>query len=176
MKKLLLILFVVVFSFPVLGQQAFEGTSLNRGNIYTTDSEMIEGQYIVFLKDSIEFYLENSQTRYVLGLNQVTEVQKYDGDYGTTGLWIGGLGGAAIGVAVAMATEETTRSGNIQTTTIQLWPVYLIGAVGSLVGYFIGSGIEDWETVYSSSTAFLKNFNIKQNKYTGLAVSYKVYF
>ncbi len=63
MKKLLLILFVVVFSFPVFGQQGFEGKSVNRGNIYTTDSDMIEGQYIVFSKDSMEFYLENSQTR-----------------------------------------------------------------------------------------------------------------
>ncbi len=176
MKKILLILFVVVFSFTVFGQQGFEGKSVNRGNIYTTDSDMIEGQYIVFSKDSIEFYLENSQTRYVLGLNQVTEVLEYDGNYGNTGIWVGSFVGAGIGLAVALASEETETSGFGTTTTIQIWPIFVFGAVGTLIGYFIGQGIEDWNTVYSKSTAFLKNFNIKQNKHSGLDLFYRVYF
>jgi predicted outer membrane lipoprotein len=175
MKKLL-ILFIVAFSLPVLGQQSFEGKSVNRGNIITTDSEIIEGQYIVFLKDSIEFYLENSQTRYVLGLNRVSEVLEYDGNYGTTGWILGGLGGCAIGVVVALGTEETENSGYIQTTTIQTWPIYLFALIGGVAGWLVGNGIEDWNTVYSKSTAFLKNINIRQNNSGGLTVSYLVYF
>ena len=172
----LLSIIVVLFSFPVLSQQGIEGTSVNQGNIYTTDSEVIEGQYIVFSKDSVEYYLENSQTRYSLGLNQVTEVLEYDGNYANTGVWIGGLVGVGIGVAVALGTEEEETSGFITTTTIQTWPIYVFTAVGTLAGWLIGSQIEDWETVYSKSTALLNNFNLKQNKSGGLALSYKVYF
>lgn len=172
MKKMLLILFVVVFSFPVFSQQAFEGTSVNSGNIYTTDSEVIEAQYIVFLKDSIEFYLENSQTRYVLGLNQVTEVLEYHGNYATTGWIVGTLVGVGIGTAIAVGNYDSDK----------LFPEYdyvpgLVGSVvGALAGWLIGSQIEDWETVYSKSAAFLKNFNIKQNNHSGLTVSYTMYF
>ncbi len=176
MKKILLILFVVVFSFTVFGQQYLEGTSVNQGNIHTTDSEVIKAQYIVFLKDSIEFYLENSQTRYVLGLNQVNEVLEYDGNYSNTGSWIGGFAGLGIGTAIALGSEETETSGAITTTTIQIWPILVFTLVGTLAGYFIGQGIEDWKTVYSKSTAFLKNLNIKQNNHSGLDVSYRVYF
>jgi len=176
MKKLLLVLFVFVFSFPVLGQQGIAGTSVNQGNIYTTDSKVIEGQYIVFSKDSIEYYLENSQDRYVLPLDQVNEVLEYDGNYSNTGIWIGAFAGAAIGTAVALGTEETSTSGYVTTTTIQLWPILVFTAVGTLAGWLIGSQVDGWNTVYSKSTSFLKNFNIKQNNHSGLDVSYRVYF
>jgi len=171
MKKMLVILFVVVFSFPVLGQQAIEGTSINLGNIYTTDSDIIEGHNIVFVNDSIEFYLENSQTRHILGLDQVTEVLKYDGNYSSTGGYVGAIVGGIVSAAIYIAGGTTKR-----TTSSQFY-LSLLSAVGCVAaGALIGSLIEDWETVYSKSTAFLKNFNIKQNKLSGLAVSYKVYF
>lgn len=172
MKKILLILFVVVFSFPVFSQQSFDGKSVNHGIIHTTDPDTIEAQYIVFSKDSMEFYLENSQTRYVLGLDQVNEVLEYDGNYGSTGTWIGGIAGTGIGLVIALGNVEEGTDQGFETT----WPIYVFGAVGALAGWFIGSEIEDWKTVYSKSTAFLKNFNIKQNNHSGLDVSYRVYF
>jgi hypothetical protein len=176
MKKMLLVLFVVTFIFPVFGQQYLEGTSVNRGNIFTTDSKVIEGQYIVFSKDSIEYYLENSQDRYVLPLDQVNEVLEYDGNYSNTGIWIGGIAGAAIGTAIAIGSEETTTTAFYTETTIQLWPILVFTAVGTLAGWLIGSQVDGWNTVYSKSAAFLKSFNIKQNNHSGLDVSYRVYF
>ncbi len=177
MKKIYLFLLTVLFCFPVFGQQNLDGRSVNRGKIYTTDYETIDGQYIVFSKDSLEYYLEQSQNRKVLGLNQITEVTEYNGHYGNTGIWIGAIAGAGIGLAVALGTEETETTGFIQTTTIQTWPIYLFTALGSLVGYALGSTSEDWDTVYSNNNAaILKNIYVKQNKRRGMMVSYNVYF
>lgn len=176
MKMMLLIIVVVVFSCAVFGQQYLEGTSVNQGNIYTTDSEVIEAQYIVFMKDSLEFYLKNSETRYSLGLNQVNEVLRYNGDYGMTGMWIGSAVGATI--MFVMIIESSSSSGLVTSDELVsdvLVPI-LIWLGCSAVGYLIGNGIEDWETVYSKNNAFLRNFNIKQNNHNGLAVSYRVYF
>lgn len=171
MKKMLLIVLVVVFSLPVFGQY-LEGTSVNQGNIHTTDSEVIEAQYIVFMKDSLEFYLKNSETRYSLGLNQVNEVLRYNGDYAMTGGWIGfGVGAVIFTVMIA---ESSSSSGLYESTDILVPTLIWLGC--STVGYLIGLAIEDWETVYSKSGAFLRNFNIKQNNHNGLAVSYRVYF
>ncbi len=177
MNKMILFLFAVFICFPVFGQQNLDGRSVNRGKIFTTDSQIIEGEYIVFSKDSIEYYPEESQDRKVLGLNQVTEVSEYDGHYGNTGIWLGGLAGCGIGVAVALGTKETETTGFIQTTTIQTWPIYLFTALGTLVGYALGSASEDWDTVYSNNNAaILKNIYGKQNKRKGMMVSYNVYF
>jgi hypothetical protein len=176
MNKLLLILLIGVFSYPVFSQQDFEGRSLDKGLIYTADSDTIEGQYIVFMKDSIEYYLEGYQTRHTIPLNDVNEVLEYNGNYGNTGIWLGAIGGAVIGVVAALGTKETETSGYIQTTTIQTWPIYLCTGLGTLLGYVIGMSIDDWNTVYSKSMSFLKNLNIKQNKLTGTSVSYRVYF
>ena len=176
MKYLISITMVLACSTIVFSQQNLEGRSVGRGMIYTTDQDTIEGQYIVFSKDSLEYYLRNSQTRYALGLNQVTEVQEYNGNYGNTGLWIGGIGGALIGVVVALGTKETKSNLFYKETTIQTWPIYVIGGLSTILGYVIGITIEDWNTIYSRSLALLKNVNIKQNKYNGLAVSYRLYF
>lgn len=176
MQKMLLILSVVIFSITIFAQQDHEGISVNSGNIYTTNSEIIKAQYIVFSKDSIEFYLENSQDRYVLPLEQVNEVQEYDGNYGSTGMWIGGFAGIAIGTVVALGTKETTTTGFIEETTIQTWPILVFTLAGTLIGYVIGAQAEDWNTVYSKNSGFLKNFNIKQNKQNEFALSYRVYF
>ena len=176
MNKLLLILLITAFSYPVFCQQDLEGRSIDKGMIYTANSDTIEGQYIVFLKDSVEYYKEGYQTRYTLPLNDVNEVQEYNGNYGNTGIWLGAIGGAVIGVVAALGTKETETTGYIQTTTIQTWPIYLCTGLGTLLGYVIGINVEDWNTVYSKSTAFLKNLNIKQNKITGTTVSVKFYF
>ena len=177
MKKLIVIILVIVFSIPILGQQNMEGETVSRGKIFTTDSQVIEGQYIVFSKDSVEYYLKNSKNRNVLNLNQVTEVQQYDGHYGNTGMWIGGIAGCGIGVVVALGTKETTRTGFIEETTIQTWPIYVFTAAGTLVGYLIGSASEDWDTVYSNEiSALLKNMYVKQNKFGGMSLSYTVHF
>ena len=170
-NKLLLILLISVLSYPVFSQQDLEGRSIDKGFIYTADSDTIEGQYIVFMKDSIEYYLENYQTRYTIPLKDVNEVLEYDGNYGNTGIWLGAIGGAVVGVVAALGTKETETSGYIHT-----WPIYLCTGLGTLLGYVIGMSIDDWNTVYSKSMSFLKNLNIKQNKLTGTSVSYRVYF
>lgn len=177
MKKVFLILSVLLLSIPVFGQTNMDGTTVSRGKIYTTDADVIEGQYIVFSEDSVEYYLKGSKKRNILNLNQVTEVQQYDGHYGNTGIWIGGFAGAGIGVVVALGTKETKRTGFIEETTIQTWPIYVFTAAGTLAGYLIGSAVEDWDTVYSSEiSALLKNMYVKQNKFGGLSVSYSVNF
>ena len=177
MQKLILSFLLIVFSIPLFAQQNMDGQTVSRGKIFTTDSEVIEGQYIVFSKDSIEYYLKDSKIRNVLNLNQVTEVQKYDGHYGNTGIWIGGIAGCGIGVVVALGTEETTRTGMFEETTIQTWPIYVFTAAGTLIGYVIGSASEDWDTVYSNEmSSLLKNMYVKQNKYGGMSLSYTVHF
>ena len=176
MKNLILILLVFVFCIPLFGQY-MEGKTVNRGKIFTTDNNMIEAQYIVFSQDSLEYYMKNSKIRNVLNLNEVKEVQQYDGHYGNTGIWIGGLAGCGIGVVVALGTEETTRTGFIEETTIQTWPIYLFTGVGTLLGYLIGSASEDWDTVYSNEmSVLLKDFYVKNNKLGGMSVSYTVHF
>jgi len=180
MKKMFLILLVFVFNFSLFGQGSYDGKSVDRGKIYLTDSEVIEGQYLVFSKDSLEYYMKNSQARNVLGLNQVTKVQKFAGHYGNTGMWIGGIAGCGIGVAVALGSKETERtsfgSGYIEETKIQTWPIYVFTAAGTLIGYFIGKGSEDWETVYDNSTALLKNFDINPTGKNGWMLSYNLCF
>ena len=180
MKKLLLLLLIVVFSLPVFSQQGFEGISVNKGKIYTTDSVTIKGQYVVFLKDSIEYYLENSQTRSTLGLDQVSEVLEYKGHYGSTGGLIGILAGAGIGLAITSGSESSNSKlpGIIsdEEMTSDILTLGLSIAIGGAVGYLIGQAIEDWETVYSKNTALIKNLKIKQNNFGGLTVTYRLYF
>ncbi|NTW88618.1 MAG: hypothetical protein HGB26_05745 [Desulfobulbaceae bacterium] len=181
MKKIFLILFVSVFCSPVFGQQeSTENKAISRGKIFTTDSQVIEGQYIVISKDSIEYYVKNSQVRNALNLNQATKVLEYRGNYGSTGGWIGFGVGLGVGIAVAVGSAETKTSAYVEETTIQTWPIYVFPLVGGLVGYLIGKGVDDWGTVYSSknksTTAFLKNIDIKQNSFRGVAVSYNVHF
>ena len=160
MRKGTIILLVIAFFAPLFAQQNMEGTALNRGKIFTTDNQVIDGQYLVFSKDSLEYYKENSQARNVLHLSQVNEVQQYNGNYGTAGMWVGGLVGVGVGVAVALGTKETKSSGFIEETTIQTWPIYVFTIVGTLAGYFIGS----------------KNINLGTTARGGVAVSYRLNF
>ncbi len=177
MKKIYLFLFILVFTFPMLGQQNINGKTINRGRIYTTDSLLIEGQYIVISSDSVEFYQKDSQERYIFGLAKVNKIEQYDGNWGNTGAWIGGIVGLGAGIGVALGTKETERTGYLEVTTIQTWPIYLFTLVGTLGGYLIGASSEDWKTVYSKTTAFLKDFKIENNRnYGGLCLSYNVHF
>lgn len=177
MKKMLFILIMCSFCFPIFGQTNVEGLTVSKGKISTINSEVIEGQYIVFSSDSVEYYLKNSKVRNVLNLDQVTKVQQYDGHYGNTGMWIGGIAGCGLGVMVALETKETTRTGYIEETTIQTWPIYVFTAAGTLLGYLIGSASEDWDTVYSSDmSALLKNIYVKQNKVGNISLGYIVKF
>lgn len=176
MKIMLLNLIIITFSFSVFAQQDLEGTTIRAGVIKTTESDTINTRLIVFSKDSIEYYLTNSNDLNVMPLNEVSEVLVYDGDYSTTGMWIGGVVGLGAGVITAIAMEETTTEGNVVTTTTPLWPGYLFTVLGAAIGYAIGKNIEDWDIVYKESTMLLKNFDINQNNLTGLVVSYRVYF
>lgn len=176
MKQVLFFGIIFTFSFQVFAQQSYEGKTINRGKIYLPDSQVLDGQYLVFSSDSLEYYLKDSQQRHVVGLHDVSKVQEYAGHHGNTGMWIGAFVGAGIGVAVALGTKETERSGYIETTTIQTWPIYLFTGVGTLMGYLIGKNAEDWETVYDNSSAFLDNFKVKQNYNNGFSLSYTVNF
>lgn len=176
MKIMILIFIVITFNFSVFAQQGLEGTTVRAGFIKTIDTDTISTRLIVFSKDSIKYYLTNSKDPNVMALNDVSEVFVYDGNYSTTGIWIGGIVGLGIGVATSLALEETTISGFVETTTIPLWPVYLFPVVGAVIGYAIGQNIDDWDVVYKESATLLKNFDIKQNNLTGLVLSYRVYF
>lgn len=167
MKKILVILYVIIFNFPVHSQY-FPGT----GQIYTNDSEIIEAQDIFIKNDSIVYHLDNYQTRGVLGLEKVNEILWYNGTYWKTGAWIGLMAGVLNGVIVVTNAKE---SGSLITKEEEL-SIMALPLVYGLVGLGIGSLIQDWETVYSKNTAFLKNINIKQESHIGLAVSYRVYF
>jgi hypothetical protein len=177
MKKFFLFFLVLFFSFQVFAQQGTDGQTVERGKIFITDSQVIEGQYIVLSEDSVEYYMKNIKERKILNLNEVNEIQSYNGHYGNTGIWIGGIGGGAIGVVVALGTKETKRTGFIEETTIQTWPIYVFTAVGTLVGYVIGSSVEDWETVYSKDvSAILKNVYVNQNEFGGMSLTYTFHF
>ena len=176
MKIMLLILIVITFNFQIFAQKDLDGTTVRAGVIKTKDSDIINTRLIVFSKDSIEYYLTNSNELNVISLNKVSEVLVYDGNYSTTGIWIGGLVGLGAGVAAAFAMEETATSGYVVTTTVPLWPVSIFPLVGAAIGYAIGKNIEDWDVVYKDSAMLLKNLDIKQNNLTGLVVSYRVYF
>ena len=177
MRKVIVVIFVAICFVPTFAQQNMDGTAVNRGRIFTSDGQMFDGQYLVFSKDSLEYYKENSQTRNVLNLGNVDKVLKYDGNYGTTGMWIGGIAGVGIGVAVALGTKETKTTGYIQETTIQTWPIYVFAIVGTLGGYLIGSSIDSWDTIYSKDTSYLlKHINIGTTSHGGFAVSYHLNF
>jgi len=175
MKKIVIVLLVLFSQYQILGQEIEDGTVVSKGKIYTMDSEVIDGQYIVFSDDSLEYYLSNSEQRHVMSLDEVKEVSKYGGHYGNTGMWVGTIGGAIIGVVVALGTEETETSGFVQTTTIQTWPIYVFTLVGGLAGMLIGQSAEDWETVYSNKISFLENININSNQF-GTHISYRIHF
>jgi len=178
MKSYIVMLLVVFIAIPVLGQsQVNEDKAVNVGRIITTDSKMINGQYLVIGKDSVEFYEKGNPNRFAIPLDQVDQIQEYKGNWANTGMWIGGLVGCGIGVAVALGTKETTTTGYIRETTIQTWPIYLIGLGGTLIGYLIGRSAEDYDTVYSKSNAFIKNFDIYMgNDFNTVYVAYKVKF
>ena len=176
MKKLLFTLLIIALTLPVYTQQTYRNLTLSRGIIVTTNSDTLNGQYIAISKDSVEYYPGNSRTRYTLGIDQVTEVQKYNGDYSTTGLWLGGIAGVAIGVAAALGTEETTTTGMFKETTIQIWPITVALALGLAAGYLIGSQIEDWDVVYRNNKTINNNLSINNCNLRGWVISYKVFF
>jgi hypothetical protein len=168
---------VLIFFAPIFGQQNMEGTAVNRGKIFTADNQILEGQYIVFSKDSLEYYKENSQVRNVLHLGQINEVQQYNCNYGTTGMWLGGAVGITLGGVVALGTKETKRTDFLGETTIQTWPIYIFTLVGTLGGYLIGASIESWDTIYSKDDAsILRNINIGTTTRGGVTVSYHLNF
>ncbi len=177
MRIVTIILLVIAFFAPVFAQQNMEGTAVNQGKIFTTDNQILDGQYIVFSKDSLEYYKENSEVRNVLHLGQVNEVQQYNGNYGTAGMWLGGAVGITLGVVVALGTKETKSTGYIEETTIQTWPIYVFTILGTLGGYFIGASIDSWDTVYSKdSSSLLKHINLGTTARGGVAVSYHLNF
>lgn len=173
----LFFLFVMVFSFQLFAQESYEGMTVGRGKIYLPDSKVIEGQYLVFKEDSLEYYIEKSKQRYILNLQDVSMVKEYGGHNGDSGVLWGGILGTSIGVVVALGTKKTERDGFIETTTIQTWPIYLFGAGGALLGYLIGKSSENWKTVYKNDTAISHEFNIQQTThFDGLSLSYTVHF
>lgn len=178
MKSIITVLLVCFIAIPVLSQEpAAENKAISNGRIITTDSKMINGQYLVIGKDSVEFYEKGNPARFAIPLSQVDQIQEFKGNWGNTGMWIGCLVGCGIGVAVALGTEETTTTGYFQETTIQTWPIYLIGLGGTLVGYLIGRSAEDYDTVYSRSTSFLKNLDIYMDKeFNSVHLAYKIKF
>jgi prolyl-tRNA synthetase len=156
-----------------------EDQAIQKGKIIISDSTIIDAQFIVIGQDSVKYYENDSKVRKVAALNQVMEIQKYDGNYGNTGMWIGGFAGIGIGVAIALGTKETDRTsmgyGYIEETTIQTWPIYVMTALGTLLGYVIGSTAEDWETVYSNNSSFYKNIDMRvDNNMRGFILSYRI--
>jgi RNase P/RNase MRP subunit p29 len=147
-------------SFPTDRLQAdrIETTAkaVNRGRIFTIDSKVIEGQYIVIGKDSVEYYVKGSGFRRIIGLNQVSEIQEYHGDHGLTGSIIGTAVGCVVGLAYSLSNPEKGTIGygmfEVEVDTYPEWPIYVFGIPAGLMGYAIGVSSEDWDTVYEKST------------------------
>lgn len=88
-----------------------------------------------------------------VNFDAVKKLEYKTGNHATAGSIWGGVIGCGIGVAVAMGTKKTETDGNsmfeVQTTTIQTWPIYLIGIGGSLLGMAMGSGSHTYSTLYN---------------------------
>jgi hypothetical protein len=174
MKIIFLSILTLLLSVASFGQHNYVGISVSRGIIYTTGSDQVECQGITILPDTVEYYEKNSLLRHVLALNRVNAIKKYNGNWSNTGSWIGGITGLGIGLAVAIGTVETHTDGYVQKTTMQVWPIYVIGLSGILIGHFIGEGTEDWKTVYNKNNAFRQSIVINKNYFAGVTVSCNV--
>jgi len=181
MKEISVVVLLIMMTLSSFGQenQGSEVKAINKGRIYTADTAVIDGQYMVLSKDSVEYYVKESSVRYIMSLGEVTKIDEYNGDYGLTGGVVGVLVGGGIGLAVSLGSEpeKSNLPGIVtdeQLTTALIVPLAVLG--GGLIGYLIGQAIEDWNTVYNNETAFLRGFNIKRNNNGGLAVSFSVFF
>lgn len=168
-------------SLPSLAQDTdhVEGKAINKGRIYVADTAVILGQHMVLTEDSVEYYVKESSARNFMSLEKVTRIEEYDGDYGFTGGVVGVLVGGGIGLAVSLGSEpeKSNLPGIVtdeQLVSALVIPLAVLG--GGLIGYLIGQAIEDWNTVYSKNTTFLRGFDIKGNNYGGLTLSYQMRF
>lgn len=130
--------------------------AVNRGRIFITNSKVIDGQYIVIARDSVEYYVKGSQVRHIIGLNQVSTIQEYHGDHGLTGSIIGTAVGCVVGLAYSLSNPEkgTIDYGLFEAEVDHYpeWPIYAFGIPAGLLGYAIGVSSEDWDTVYERNT------------------------
>jgi hypothetical protein len=177
----LLLLTLLGLPFTLYGQKSYEGRNITEGKIITSDSREIYGFNVFISNDTVEYYDKGLTERHTLELNQVKEIQESHGNWATTGTWVGCLIGCGVGVGVAIATETTTSTNDgsyIYTqTTIQTWPIYIIGLAGAGLGYLVGSNAHDWKTIYSKDMAFLNSFDICVNrKMNGVFLTYRLEF
>lgn len=183
MKTLVTFFMVVAFGGPVLSQviHGSTGKAINLGRIQASDGRTIDGQHMVITGDSVEYYVKGSSSRFALNLTEVKAIQEYRGNRGQKGIVIGSIAGAAVGIAVSLATIETNQSrfagGYIEETRIQLWPILVFTSLGSVMGYLVGKSSESWETVYSKNASsshklgLLPDPNLK-----GIAITYRQSF
>lgn len=90
-----------------------------------------------------------------MSFNEVNKLEFKSGDKGAAGSIIGSLLGCGIGVVAALATVETETVDHgwyiEETTTMQLWPIYLFGIGGAFVGYMVGRNSPKYTPLYDES-------------------------
>lgn len=168
MNKLIFILvWLFCLSYAFAQKDSTYERAFQKGMIITNDAKEIPAEDVLIQNDSVEYYEPNSSVLQKKDLNNISEIKKYTGNYAVTGSWIGGLGGVAVGVVVALGTKstETNNTGYLveTKTTIQTWPIYVFALAGTVIGYLVGKGISSWETVYNRSTAFINKTNLGIN-------------
>ena len=106
-----------------------EGSNLGETRI-TINSEVIRASDLIISGNLVEYFLAGSEESVQRNLDQITKIEK--------------------------ATEEvkTERDGAfmVETTTYQLWPMYLTTLAGGLIGQIIGTNRYKWETIYQNDT------------------------
>lgn len=176
MKLLLFIVCALACGTAAFAQQQNGDIHISRGKIFLNNGTFVDGQPIVITQDSVEFYSGNSTLRSSLDLIRVEKIQKYNGNWGTTGAWVGSILGVGVGIIAAAGTEETTTTGNIVRTRIQIWPVYVGAVIGGLVGLLIGKSSEDMKTVYSRPHHSDRMIGIDGTTFGEVRASYAVQF
>ncbi len=166
---------LLLLSSLALAQKSYEGRNITRGKIHTSDWRKIDSYNIFITKDSVEYYESDLVERHVMPLSSVDRIEENRGHWGTTGLWIGSGVGLGLGVIASIASVETTRTGYIEETRIQIWPIYVGTAVGALIGYFIGKSAADYRTVYDKDMSFLNNFEVRTALHpASVSLTYKI--
>ncbi|MDY0151183.1 MAG: hypothetical protein RBS43_02795 [Candidatus Cloacimonas sp.] len=88
--------------------------------------------------------------------NEVSKLEFKSGDKGVAGSIIGALVGCGIGAVVALSTVKTETEdlgwATQETTTIQLWPAYVIGFGGALVGWVMGKNSPKFTPLYDEGS------------------------
>ncbi|MCK6650723.1 MAG: hypothetical protein L6Q66_13790 [Bacteroidia bacterium] len=159
------LLFTVIFFIISLNftfAQDFKGNKyISKGKIILPDSVTIECNSITLFSDKVTFTNSETQQNSTLLLKDLVQIEQVTGNQATA--WSIGVGIAAALASIPLAITEK-NNGFIKTTEINTVTVTLVTSLGSLLGYLIGSSIENTETVYSRDQNSNLSFSAGYNK------------